>query len=414
MNWTRENALFSFDVNCSIFEGRTAMGQVVLKRCDSYDDSDVLQALKEVFDALGGIERFIKPGTKVALKPNLVRKKRPEEGATTHPSIVKNLSILIKEAGGIVTVVESPGGLFTTSLLKGVYSYCGIEKAAESSGAILNYDLSEIEIDNPEGKYLKRVTVVKAIKDADIIINLPKFKTHGQMVFTGAVKNMFGAVPGELKAEYHYRMPEYNEFANALIDIYLSVKPSLNIMDAIIGMEGEGPTAGKPRRLGMIIAGEDAFEVDFTALNIIDADPISVPIISQGIERKLCPNKIDQINIIGENIEDVKIRGFDIPQLDTLKSIAFLSRGFLKHLTKKLKPYPVFNYDQCIGCAECMRACPAHVISMNNKKPEVNLSKCISCFCCQELCPQKAVNIKRHPIIDLYIKYRRRKRLVRS
>jgi len=389
------------------------MGQVVLKKCESYDDFSVLQALREVFDALGGIEKYIKPGTKVVLKPNLVRKKRPEEGATTHPSIIKNLSVLIREAGGMVTVVESPGGLFTTSLLKGVYSYCGIEKAANDSGAILNYDLSEIEIDNPEGKYLKKVTVVKAIKDADIIINLPKLKTHGQMVYTGAVKNMFGAVPGELKAEYHYRMSDYSEFANALIDIYLSVKPSLNIMDAITGMEGEGPTSGNPRHIGLIIAGEDAFEVDFTALNIVDADPISVPIINQGIDRKLCPSKIDQINIIGENIENIKITDFDMPQLDTLKSISFLSRGFFKHLTKRLKPFPVFDYDLCIGCAECMRVCPAHVISMKNKKPEINLSKCISCFCCQELCPQKAVIIKRHPIIDIYIKYRRKKRLVK-
>ncbi|NMB96527.1 MAG: DUF362 domain-containing protein [Clostridiaceae bacterium] len=395
------------------------MGQVVLKKCDSYDDTSVLHALKQVFNALGGIGKYIKPGTKVVLKPNLVRKKRPEEGATTHPSIIKNLSVLTKEAGGTVTIVESPGGLFTTSLLKGVYSYCGIESAANDSGAILNYDLSEIEINNPEGKYLKKVTVVKALKDADLIINLPKLKTHGQMVYTGAVKNMFGAVPGELKAEYHYRMSEYSEFANALIDIYLSVKPSLNIMDAIIGMEGEGPTSGNPRHIGLIIAGEDAFDVDFTALSIIGADPISVPIIEQGIDRKLCPDKIDQINIIGQDIDikDIKITDFDMPQLDTLNSIAFFSKGVLKFITKRLKPRPMFDYDLCVGCAECMRVCPAKVISMRDKRdkrPEIDLSQCISCFCCQELCPHKAVFIKRHPIIDIYIKHRRRKRLVKG
>lgn len=390
------------------------MGQVVIKKCSNYDDTNVLNALKQVFDSLGGLDKYIKPGMKVALKPNLVKKKRPEDAATTHPSIIKHLTALIKEAGGIVTIVESPGGLFTTSLLKGVYVHCGIEKVAKETGAILNYDISEVEVENPQGKYLKKVTIVKALKDADLIINIPKLKTHGQMVYTGAVKNMFGAVPGELKAEYHYRMSEYDEFADALIDIYLSVKPTLNIMDAVTGMDGEGPTSGNPRHIGLIIAGENAFEVDFTALNIIDADPISVPIIKQGIERNLCPGQIGQIDIVGQKIEDVKVIGFDIPQADTMKSIAFFSRGILKFFTRGLKPKPIFDYNLCIGCAECQRVCPAHVISMKGKRPEVDMSHCISCFCCQELCPQKAVLIKRHPIIDIYIKHRRKKRLVRQ
>jgi len=388
------------------------MGKVVIKKCSTYNDDDVLNILKQVFNSLGGIDKYIKPGMRVALKPNLVRKKRPEEAATTHPSIIKALSVLIKEAGGIVTIVESPGGFFSTSMLKGVYSFCGIEKAANDSGANLSYDLNEIEIQNPKGKYLKKVTVVKALIDADIIINVPKLKTHGQMVYTGAVKNMFGAVPGELKAEYHFRMSEYDEFADALIDIYLSVKPSLNIMDAIVGMDGEGPTSGNPKDIGVIIAGENAFEVDFTALNIIGAKPTSVPIIKQGIERRLCPDNLDDIKLIGEKVEDVKITNFYIPQLDTLNSIIFLNKGIFKYFMKRLKPKPKFHYNLCIGCAECQRVCPAHVISMKDKKPEINMSACISCFCCQEMCPQKAVYIKRPAIIDGYIKYRKRKRLV--
>ena len=348
----------------------------------------------------------------MALKPNLVKKKHPLEAASTHPSIIENLSILIKEAGGIVTIVESPGGLFSTLLLKGVYSFCEIEKAANDSGASLNFNLKEVEIDNPNGKYLKKVTIVKALTDADLIINVPKLKTHGQMVYTGAVKNMFGAVPGELKAEYHYRLSEYDQFADALIDIYLSVKPSLNIMDAIVGMDGEGPTSGNPKNIGVIIAGENGFEVDFTALNVINARPEDVPITKQGMARNLCPCKLDDIDIVGEKIDDVSIKNFDIPQLATLNSIAFLNKGVLKFLVKKLKPKPKFHYNMCIGCGECQHVCPAQVISMNDKRPQIDLSGCISCFCCQELCPQKAVYIKRPAIINGYIKYRKRKRLV--
>lgn len=388
------------------------MGQVIIKRCSNYNDDNVLKTLKDIFNSLGGIDKYIKPGMKVALKPNLVKKKRPEEAATTHPSIVKAISVLIKEAGGIVSIVESPGGLFTTSSLKAIYSACGIERAAVEAGAALNYDLSEVELENPEGKYLKRVAIVKALADADLIINLPKLKTHGQMVYTGAVKNMFGAVPGELKAEYHFRMSEYDDFADALIDIFLSIKPALNIMDAITGMDGEGPTAGEPKDIGLIIAGEDAFEVDYTALRIINTDPVKVPIIKQGVKRGLCPDNMNLINICGEKIQNIKILDFNIPQLDTLNSIMFLNKGFLKYFMKKLKPKPVFHYESCIGCGECERVCPAGVITMKDKKPELDITGCIRCFCCQELCPRKAVLIKRPAILDAYIKHRKKRRMV--
>lgn len=392
-------------------EGEIELGSVVVEKCSDYNDDNILDAISKALDKLGGIEKYVKPGMKVALKPNLVKKKRPEEAATTHPSIIKAVSKLVKNAGGIVTIVESPGGLFTISSLRSIYSYCGIEEVALETGASLNFDLSEVYVENPAGKYLKKITIVKTLADADLIINLPKLKTHGQMVYTGAVKNMFGAVPGGLKAEYHLRMSEYNEFANALIDIYLSVKPSLNIMDAVIGMDGAGPTAGEPKHLGFIIVGKDGFEVDFTALKLVNANPLDIPIIGQAVKRGLCPDSFMDIKICCEDFDSLKVKNFNMPQLDTLNTIMYYDRGILKFFINRLKPYPRFHQEKCISCGECERVCPAHVISMKNKKPEVDLKRCIRCFCCQELCPEKAVYIKRPALLDMYIRYRKKTRM---
>lgn len=387
------------------------MGLVVVEKCPNYSDESVINAINKAFNNLGGIEKYIKPGMKVALKPNLVKKKRPEEAATTHPSIVKAVSKLVKDAGGKVTIAESPGGLFTISSLRSIYSYCGIEEVASETGASLNFDLSEVYVKNPAGKYLKKVTIIKALADADLIINLPKLKTHGQMVYTGAVKNMFGAAPGELKAEYHLRMSEYNEFASALIDIYLSVKPSLNIMDAVIGMDGAGPTAGEPKYMGFIIAGQDGFEVDFTALKLVNVNPLDIPVINQAVKRGLCSDSFTDVEICCEDFNSLKVKNFNMPQLDTLGAITFYDRGILKFLINKLKPRPQICNDKCIGCGECESICPAGVISMRNRKPEINLTGCIRCFCCQELCPAKAVHIKRPALLDMYIRYRKKKRM---
>lgn len=393
------------------WKGEGNLEPVIIERCPDYNYEELIKALKNVFEKLGGIDKYIKPGMKVALKPNLIRKKNPESGATTHPLFIKAVAALVKEAGGIVTIVESPGGLFTKSILKGVYSGCGVEKAALEAGVNLNYDISETIVDNPEGKYLKKVTIVKALADADFIINLPKLKTHGQMVYTGAVKNMFGAVPGELKAEYHLRMSEYSEFADALIDIFLSVKPGLNIMDAIVGMEGEGPTAGNPREIGVIIAGENAFKVDFAALKLINVNPLDVPVISQAVKRGLCPDNFHDIEICCDNFELYKVEDFNVPQLNALRAVTFYDKGVFKLIMNWLKPKPVFLHGKCISCGVCRKVCPPSVIVMKNNKPEADLKGCIRCFCCQELCPEKAVVIKRPAILDLYMKKRKKGRM---
>lgn len=374
---------------------------VSVVRCGDYNIDLIEKAVKQAIDAIGGICKYINAGDKVLIKPNLIAKKTPDEATTTHPAVVEAIVKIVKNAGGIVTIADSPGGHYSSDILKSIYLASGMEKVAANTDAILNYDLGETQIKNPDGKYLKTLNVINPVAEADVIINVPKLKTHGQMVYTGAVKNMFGIIPGLQKGEYHFRMSEHEEFAHALIDIFLSSKPTLNIMDAVVGMEGKGPTAGEPRNIGVILASEDAFALDVAAVSLIAVNPSDVPTIKNAISRKLSPANTDNINIIGEDINELVIKDFSVPALKTVKSITFLNERTYKLLKNILKPKPVFMHKKCTSCGVCSEHCPAKIIVMKRGYPYVDLSKCIRCFCCQELCPSKAIDIKQGAVFRM-------------
>lgn len=375
------------------------MNKVSLVSCKTYARDEVVQAVKESLDNLGGIKKYIRPGMNVALKPNLLTRKAPESAAATHPEVVFAVAKLVKDAGANVKIVESPGGPYSVSMLKAVYSGCGMTRIAQEAGIDLNYDTTIVDVENPEGLYLKKVTVLKPLADADFIIDIPKLKTHGQMLYTGAVKNMFGAIPGTQKAEYHLRMHDYKDFANTLIDIFLSVKPGLVVMDAITAMEGMGPANGTPRDLGFVIASDDGFDCDLTAATLVDIKPEHIPILNMGTQRGLCKKDTGQIEIIGEDLKANIVSDFKTPPYDTLSRLDFTQRSIFGKAFKVFTPRPKFNLDKCIGCGICARSCPPKVIKMENKLPDVNLNKCIRCFCCQELCPEGAIVIKRSSLL---------------
>ncbi|MBE7066196.1 MAG: DUF362 domain-containing protein [Ruminococcaceae bacterium] len=378
---------------------------VLVQQCNTYDEEIIVEKVREIFTAHGGIEKYARPGVTVAIKPNIIGKKRPEEAATTHPSIVYAVASLCVQQGAKVVIAESPGGMYEKALLKGQYRVSGIEDAAVRAGAELNYDLTETEVDNPKGKNLKKIKVLTPLAQADCIINLAKFKTHGMMVYTGAVKNMFGAIAGLAKAEYHFNMSKYSEFADCLIDIHTAVKPALNIVDAVVGMHKDGPTAGEPIQMNTILSGCDAYEVDMVGLDIINCKYYRTPIMKQAVERGLVSDNIENIEVQGEV---VKCPDFVVKYNDELKRLHLIDGMLGKTLQRLIKPRPVFHKKKCRGCGECVRACPAKVIHLDeNKKAKVNLDGCIRCFCCQELCPFVAVEIKKPLLNRIVIRGRR-------
>ncbi len=379
---------------------------VWIQKCTSYDRPVILEKVREIFNKNGGIGRFAAPGKTIVIKPNLVGKKKPEEAATTHPSLVWAAAVLCREAGAKVVIAESPGGLYEKRFLKGIYRVTGMEQAALDSGAELNYDLGEARVENPGAMYLKSLDILSPLAQADTVINISKLKTHGMMVYTGAVKNLFGAVAGLKKAEYHMKMSDYDEFANAIIDIYLSVPVSLNIIDAVVGMERDGPTAGDPREMGLLISGRDGFLTDLTALKIIGVDPVRVPIFRNAISRGLCPADTSGIDYMGGlRPEQAMVKGFRVNYNEQFANLHFLKGLGGRWFSAMLRPRPVFHTKKCRSCGECERCCPAKVITVTKERgASVKLEGCIRCYCCQELCPFQAVTIRKPLLNRLLIK----------
>jgi uncharacterized protein (DUF362 family)/Pyruvate/2-oxoacid:ferredoxin oxidoreductase delta subunit len=368
--------------------------KVILKYCPEYT-ADVEGSLREGLQELGGMASFVKPGQRVLLKVNLLMKKRPEEAVTTHPSVVEAVVRLVQEAGGIPIIGDSPGGPYTVGALQAIYARSGLNEVAERTGALLNLDVDQTVVSHPEGKLIKSLTVTNSVIDADVIIPLSKLKTHGMMTFTGAVKILFGVIPGMLKAEYHLKMPDVGSFADLLVDISTWVKPTLSIMDGIVGMEGDGPSAGKTRSIGALILSEDPYALDVVATHLIGLKPEKVPTIMAARERGLA-SRIEEVKLGGDARSLWRIQNFEIPKSVSVNFIDMvpLPKSVRDFLLNRVRPRPVFQHDQCIGCSDCVKNCPPKALVLNEQhRPVVDLEACIRCFCCQELCPKQAVEI---------------------
>lgn len=371
------------------------MEKVSVIKCNKYDIKIIENSLKKLLDNYNGIKSFIKPDQRVLLKVNMLMGKPPETMITTNPVLVKAVAKLVKEVGAKPVIGDSPGGPFSKRLLERAYKKTGLATIAKEVGAELNYNIEQKFVPFEQGNYNKSFVLGKFVTDADIIINLPKLKTHGLTMISAAVKNIFGTIPGLLKAEYHLRMPELEHFSQMLVDLVLCVKPVINIMDGIVGMEGEGPSGGKPKEYGYLMASASAPALDVVAAHLIGITPVSkVPTISAAGESGL-PSSMEDIKLVGDKLEvvhDTKIP----PIVNESNLLDRRLPGFLaKLLAPIMRPRPVFHHDKCIGCGDCYRCCPAEVIHIVDNKPEFDQEDCIRCFCCQELCQYQAISIKR-------------------
>ncbi|MDK2823375.1 MAG: hypothetical protein PWQ67_279 [Clostridia bacterium] len=364
------------------------MSKVAVINCTEYEFDKVSMEFKRGISLLGGWQQYIKPGDKVFLKLNLLMKKRPEEAVTTHPVVVEAVTKELLALGARVIIGDSPGGPFTVRALQNIYKATGIQEVAEKTGAELNFNVEGLDVRFPEGKIIKKFHLCKAMVEADKIISISKLKTHQMTKFTGAVKVLFGAIPGLNKAEYHLKMPNINDFSNMLIDLALCVNPVLHIMDGIVGMEGHGPSAGNPRQVGKLFLSTNPFALDWVALHVVGIRPKTIPTVSLAAKRNIYHGP-DNGDFIGDKIETIN-PPFNAPEISG--EVKF---PLPKFISDYLRPKPMFSPEVCIGCGQCAQHCPPKAIKIRNNFPDLNLQECIRCFCCQELCPHKAVEIKR-------------------
>ncbi len=373
------------------------MTVVAVKKCYSYQAAELAEKLDLLLEQLGGLASFISAGDRVLFKTNLLLGKAPEAAVTTNPEFIRALAKKVKALGAEVIIADSPGGPFNESLLKRAYQKSGLLKLAAEEDLELNYNTDSKKQVYSAGKINKSFQLADYLEDADLIINLPKLKTHGLTMYTGAVKNLFGCIPGVLKAEYHLRMQSVYDFSRMLNDLAGLVAPELTIMDAVVGMEGEGPSNGEPREFNYLLASTSPYYLDLAAVRLLGIEPEErVPSIKAGLEDGFI--KKENLELRGDQLK--ALADVEIPKIEKENNLLDSKLpDFLSDILEKfLRPKPVFKKDKCVGCRTCAENCPPDAITMLNNFPEVDLDECIRCFCCQELCPYDAVKIK-YPLL---------------
>jgi uncharacterized protein (DUF362 family)/Pyruvate/2-oxoacid:ferredoxin oxidoreductase delta subunit len=368
--------------------------KVSIARCHDY--SNVKDAVKEALNLIGGLEKVITSGNRVLLKPNVLAIRSPEDAVTTHPEVVAAMCELVSEVGGIPVIgdgsgIVKPGSTSTSQALK----KSGIEGVASDYGVeLINFETSGyVEVDVPGAREFSRLHISKAVLEADVIISLPKLKTHELTLYTGAVKNFFGAVPQKIRKQAHF-LEDRRRFGEAIIDIYSVVKPQLAVMDGVVGMEGNGPSNGTPVFAGVIMASYDCVALDIVASELIGIDPLKVPTNRAALARGF---GTEHPEVVGTPLEMVKV-GFKEPEGGIT---AYIPSFLMRILRKQLAVKPIINTSSCALCRACVLNCSAHAIEETDRVLKINDEKCIQCYCCRELCPNDAVEIKKSPLLKL-------------
>ena len=372
--------------------------QVYAASCPDYSQAET--CIRALVEQMGGMGRFVRPGERIVLKANLLRAAPPESAICTHPAVVEAVSKLVKEAGGTPVICDSPGGaLHKEAVLRSLYEKTGMAAAAAAAGAELSMDSSTRTVSLPEGKVLRQAEIITPVAEADGVIDLCKMKTHVLMSMTGAVKNLFGVIPGLSKVGYHATHPDHATFADVLLDLTGYVKPRLSLMDGILAMEGDGPgSSGTPRQAGLLLAAANPLALDTAAGAIMNLPRQDNPVLLAAERRGLTPCRMEDVELIGGTVEELRMADYKFPASTKSNLMDFLgplARPAERLCKKALSQTPRIDGAKCVGCGICAKSCPGQAIAMTapGKKARISQKACIHCYCCHELCPQKAVEL---------------------
>jgi uncharacterized protein (DUF362 family)/NAD-dependent dihydropyrimidine dehydrogenase PreA subunit len=374
--------------------------KVSIVKCEDYDEERVFNSVKKAIGDIGFSFEGIK---KVLIKPNVLSQYGPETGITTHHAVVDAVCKILKGEGCEIIIGET-SGWYMDGGTKRALEISGMDVVAKKYNAkLLPFEEAEIKkINDTDAKVLKEINIAMPIFEADLVINMPKLKTHELMRYTGGVKNLLGTLPGGLKQQCHLIAKDEDKFGNLLLDIYQHIKPGLTIMDGILGLEGEGPgSGGTPKKTGLLLASKNAIALDIVAEQIIGFKPEEVATTKYAVERGIF-SSFDDVEIVGEFVK--------IDYVKPTRAATKVPKFFHDLVFFFFLVYPFIDVDKCKKCMICVRVCPVKTIEVKgdgeDKVVFVKKKECIHCYCCHEMCPYKAIDLKSSWFIELLRKAR--------
>jgi len=366
--------------------------KVSIEKVENYEPQNICSGLKKALDLLGGLENTVPPKSRVFVKINhLSPPSPPEKAIVTHPAFTKEVLELLKPLGCDVTVgddiqYKGKDGFLTS----------GYRKICDEMGVkLINLKQAGFRQIKCYGKKLQQIYVSPLVLESDFIINLSKLKTHSFTIFTGAVKNMYGIIPHGLRIKFHKQFPLPSDFSEMLVDIYSCAPPNLNIMDGIVSMEGEGPSAGNPKKTNLILASQDGVALDAAASKIIGLNPLDIYTTQDAHQRGLGVGDLNKIKILGEKISSVQARDFKHSTVAVgliQRRIPQILHAFIQN---QLANIPEIQSQKCTGCMECVEICPTGAAQKFDDKAFIDKNKCIHCMCCHEVCRFNAIKLKK-------------------
>jgi uncharacterized protein (DUF362 family)/ferredoxin len=375
--------------------------KVALVRCLTYDEDEVFAAVRSGIDLLGGPDAFAAANEQILLKPNVLAGDPPDRCVCTHPTILKAVGRVFQSTTPSLFYGDSAGHGDSLPNL----TTAGLASAAEQIGLVAaDFDRGQ-QVDLPDSPLTKRFLVADGVLAADGIVSLSKLKTHMVTRMTGAVKNLYGCIPGQTKRRYHFTYPNAFAFSQMLVALNLLLKPKvrLHVMDGVMAMEGNGPRNGDPVHIGVLLFSADPVALDTVMCNLVELDPMRVPTSGPGRRWGLGTYRMEEIDVVGDSLSAARPGGFKVKR-GPIRDLS--PQGILSIIDNLIAQRPVLNTRRCIRCGQCVEACPVEPKALDwpdgDKKqpPTYNYGRCIRCYCCQEICPEGAISVK-HTFLKL-------------
>ena len=325
-------------------------------------------------------------GKRILIKPNLLRASEAKEGIVTHPAVLRAVVEKVETMDPASIVVGDNPGLFGYGENEESFKITGLMEAAKGYYQNIGNDSQKVDFN---AEFMPTVSLSKIVLDADIIISLPKFKTHGLTVITGAIKNSYGFLPGAQKAKLHKAAGSPERFHEVIVNVFRLRVPDLFIVDAVVGMEGNGPASPDLRSIGLILASSNAVALDSVMAMMMGCDPGRLHFLQKAKEAGLGDYDLSTIEVIGEL---KRLPDFKLPPLGGQAIFRNETMQAMIHNRTLLRPQA--DPELCTGCGICVEQCPVSALTMNDDLPQVDADTCITCFCCQEICPEKAMTLR--------------------